>query len=128
MKTFICALVIVFVLCGCVVLNMFSINKTIDEMLDIACSVPERGNDISEDFSDISESVEKLWELWDKKIAKLAFTVGYDDINRADDAMGELYTSYITKTKDSFITARMKFIDAIRRIRQMENFNLHSIF
>ena len=97
-------------------------------MLDIACSVPERGSDISEDFSDISESVEKLWELWDKKIAKLAFTVGYDDINRADDAMSELYTSYITKTKDSFITARMKFIDAIRRIRQMENFNLHSIF
>lgn len=128
MKTFICALVIVFALCGCVVLNMISINKTIDEMLDIACSVPERDSDISEDFSDISESVEKLWELWDKKIAKLAFTVGYDDINRADDAMSELYTSYITKTKDSFITARMKFIDAIRRIRQMENFNLHSIF
>ena len=42
--------------------------------------------------------------------------------------MSELYTSYITKSKEGFITARLKFIDAVRRIKQMENFNLHSIF
>lgn len=128
MKTFICALVIVCILTGVVVLNMLSINRTVDEMLDIASSVPENDDDIADDFSDVAEKIEKLWELWDKKITKLAYTVGYDDINRADDAMCELYTSYVTKSKDSFITARLKFIDAVRRIKQMENFNPHSIF
>ena len=93
MKTFICALAIVCILTGVVVLNMLSINRTVDEMLDIASSVPERDGDIADDFSDVAEKVEKLWELWDKKITKLAYTVGYDDINRADDAMSELYTS-----------------------------------
>lgn len=128
MKTFICALAIVCILTGIVVLNMLSINRTVDEMLDIAASVPERDGDIADDFSDVAEKVEKLRKLWDKKITKLAYTVGYDDINRADDAMSELYTSYLTKSKDSFITARLKFIDAMRRIKQMENFNPHSIF
>lgn len=128
MKTFICALVIVCILTGVVVLNMLSINRTVDEMLDIASSVPEHDDDIADDFSDVADKIEKLWELWDKKITKLAYTVGYDDINRADDAMCEFYTSYVTKSKDSFITARLKFIDAVRRIKQMENFNPHSIF
>lgn len=128
MKTFICALAVVCILTGAVVLNMLSINRSVDEMLDIASSVPGHDGDIADDFSDVAEKVEKLWKLWDKKITKLAYTVGYDDINRADDAMSELYTSYITKSKEGFITARLKFIDAVRRIKQMENFNLHSIF
>jgi len=33
MKTFICALAIVCILTGVVVLNMLSINRTVDEML-----------------------------------------------------------------------------------------------
>ena len=124
MKTFICALAVICILTGAVVLNMLSINRSVDEMIDIASSVPGHDGDIADDFSDVAEKVEKLWELWDKKITKLAYTVGYDDINRADDAMSELYTSYITKSKEGFITARLKFIDAVRRIKQMENFKM----
>ena len=100
MKTFICALVIVFVLCGCVVLNMFSINKTIDEMLDIACSVPERGNDISEDFSDISESVEKLFADTAETFGKIdvlvnnAANVGLKD-GRVDELTLEMWDTVL---------------------------------
>ena len=36
MKTFICALAVVCILTGAVVLNMLSINRSVDEMLDIA--------------------------------------------------------------------------------------------
>ena len=75
MKTFICALAVVCILTGAVVLNMLSINRSVDEMLDIASSVPGHDGDIADDFSDVAEKVEKLWELWDKKITKLAYTV-----------------------------------------------------
>lgn len=128
MKTFVCALIIVCILTACVVLNMAMLNRMIDEMLDIAYSFPENDDGIADDFSNISESVEKFWDLWDKNITKISYTISYDDINRADDAINELYTSCITKTKDTFITSRMKAIDALRRIRQMENFNLQSLF
>ncbi len=128
MKTFICALIIVCILTGCVVLNMTALNRMIDKMLDIAYDFPETPDGIRDDFSDIGDDVEKLWKLWDKNIVKISYTISYEDINRADDAINELYTSYITGTKDTFITSRMKAIDALRRIRQMENFNLQSLF
>lgn len=127
MKTFV-ASVIIFVGVGAfVVLNMLAINKITGEMFEICASLPKSEEEFYANYEAALEATERLWELWDRKIDRIAYTVGYENIDRADDAMTELYSSAKNKDGGDYITAGMKFYDAILRLRELESFDIQSV-
>ena len=56
------------------------------------------------------------------------FTAGYDNINRADDAILLMYISYRDGDGDDFAVARMTFCDGLKRLKMLESFTLDGIF
>lgn len=127
MKTFFASAGIFLAVCGFVIWNMLSINSVIGKMNDIWEKLPQSLDEFDANYGDAMINSEKLSRLWDEKIDRLAYTVGYENIDRADDAMTELYTSAKNHDGEDFITAAMKFYDALRRLRELEGIDFQSI-
>lgn len=128
MKAFVIALILLALVLVFALLNMSYINACTGEMLDIAAAFPKTADDFDADYQATLEAAEHLWALWDKNIDRLALTVGYDSIDRIDEAMSELYRAAGNHDGEQFTTAALKFADSLRRLRELENFNAGSIF
>jgi len=123
MKTFITALLIMAVVLTFVICNTVYITGKIDAMLDIAESLPADADAFDADYNSTKEAVERLWQMWDHTIDAIAFTSGYDNINRADDAITTLCISYRNQNGDDFSVARQSFCDSMKRLRKLESFH-----
>lgn len=126
MKTFIAALailisVLIFVLC-----NMVSITQKIDAMLTIAERLPSDKTEF--EGQDLASDVTNLWQFWDGNFGAIAFTCGYDNLNRADDAMLSLFISWKNQNADDFCVARKIFCDSLERLRKLESFHIDGLF
>ena len=73
------------------------------------------------------EQMEALWQLWDKNFNRIAFTSGYENIDRADDAAVTMYVSFQNGNADDFTIARQAFCDGIERLKTLESFTLNGI-
>lgn len=124
MKTFFTALVLMALVIGFVIWNAFSITGKIDELLLLAESFPKNAEDFEAKHDVLFHDVEKFYALWDKAIPRLAFTSGYDNLNRADSAAILLYASYQNRCAADFVAARYDFYDALSRLRELESFRL----
>lgn len=97
-------------------------------MLDIAEALPDEVSDFEADYDAVLSETERLWEIWDKNADRLSLTINYDNINRSDDAIAELYTAAKNHDGELFVTAALKFSDNLKRLRKLENFDPGSIF
>lgn len=127
MKTFLGAVAIFLVIIAFVIMNMVHIEKLAGEMLSLCEALPRDTDEFLRDHDRVMADVERLWTLWDKSVERFALTIGYDNIDRADDALTELYFSAKNRDGEMFVTAAGKFYDALRRLRELEQFNLQSI-
>lgn len=128
MKTFITSLLIMAVVLTFVICNTVYITRKIDAMLDIAESLPADADAFDADYDNTKQVVERLWEMWDSNIDAIAFTAGYDNINRADDAITTLCISCRNQNGDDFSVARQSFCDSIKRLRKLESFHPDGLF
>ena len=128
MKTFITALLIMAVVLTFVICNTVYITGKIDAMLTLAESLPADADAFDADYDNTKQVVEQLWEMWDSSIDAIAFTAGYDNINRADDAITTLCISYQNQNGDDFSVARQSFCDSIKRLRKLESFHPDGLF
>ena len=126
MKTFIASLILLCAVAAFIAFNTTYVVRISDEMLEIAESLPESKAAFEADIPSAMEKTQRLWDLWDKTIDKFAFTIGYGPIDRADDA-AELYTAAKNGDGDSFVTAAIKFRDALSRLKKLESFDFESI-
>ena len=127
MKTFIASLILLCAVAAFIAFNTTYIVRISDEMLEIAESLPESKAAFEADIPTNKKKTQRLWDLWDKTIDKFAFTIGYGHIDRADDAAAELYTAAKNGDGDSFVTAAIKFRDALSRLKKLESFDFESI-
>ena len=128
MKTFIAALLLVSIVLTFVLCNMFYICGKIDEMLAIVETFPTDDAAFEAEYDTLREPMEKLWTVWDSNFNRIASTTGYENINRADDAIIMLYTSYQNRDGNNFSLACLTFTDSIKRLKALESFSLQSIF
>ncbi len=128
MKTFIIALSLLLVVVAFALINMIYISGCVGEMLDIAENLPKNKDEFEANYQAPLDSAEHLWAIWDSNIERLAYTVSYETIDRADDAMSDLYRAAQNRDGEEFTAAVLKFADSIRRLRELENFNANSIF
>ena len=127
MKTFLAALVLFALIVGFVVWNTVDLQKTFQELLTLTESLPFEAQDFRKDAK-TQETVERLYRLWDQKFDRIAFTSGYDNCNRADEALGSLFIHFQNDNAEDFTHARLIFWDSLRRLKMLESFHLDSIF
>ncbi len=128
MKTFIASLLLISAVLTFVICNSCYIGGKIDELLEIAETLPADADAFEAGKDTLEEDMERLWQMWDESFNRIAFTAGYDNINRADDAILLMYISYRDGDGDDFAVARMTFCDGLKRLKMLESFTLDGIF
>lgn len=128
MKTFIASLLLISAVLTFVICNSCYIGGKIDALLEIAEMLPADADAFETGKDTLEDSMDLLWQMWDKSFNRIAFTAGYDNINRADDAILLMYISYRDGDGDDFAVARMTFCDGLKRLKMLESFTLDGIF
>ena len=126
MKTFIAAIVILSAIIGFVIWNTIDLQKTLGEMLEITEALPLEAKDFKKD-DETRALVDKLYNLWDKKMGRIVFTGGYDNCNRADEAISALYIHYHNDNGGDFTHARLVLWDSLNRLKMLEGLHFDSI-
>ena len=126
MKTFIAAIVILSAIIGFVIWNTIDLQKTLGEMLEITEALPLEAKDFKKD-EETRALVDKLYNLWDKKMGRIVFTGGYDNCNRADEAISALYIHYHNDNGGDFTHARLVLWDSLNRLKMLEGLHFDSI-
>lgn len=126
MKTFLVSLVLTAAVLTFVICNSLYIGGKIEELLAIAEELPADADAFEADAA-AEEKMEQLWTLWDESFERIAFTSGYENLNRADDAILTMYISFQNRNADDFTIARMTFCDGLKRLKMLESFSLDGI-
>ena len=126
MKTFIAALVILTAIFGLVIWNTLDLQKTLDEMLSLTEALPTEASDFTQS-EETTATVDRLYTLWDREFTRIAFTSGYENCNRADEAIGALFVYYKAGNAADFAHARLILWDSLHRLRMLESFHFDSI-
>ena len=124
MKAFIAALAALIILAALVTVNSVLICRRIDSLLQAAERLPE--NSVSEENA--KTAADALYSLWDETVEPLSLTVGYQLIDRADDAIEEMISSVKSDGKGDYVSARRRFIDALKRMRKLQGFTFTGVF
>ena len=126
MKTFIAALIILSAIVGFVIWNTIDLQKTLGEMLKITEALPMEAKDFKKDGETLA-LVNTLYSLWDQKMGRIVFTGGYDNCNRADEAVSALFIHYHNGNAEDFTLARLILWDSLNRMKMLEGIYLDSI-
>lgn len=127
MKTFISVLIIFILLCTFVFADSYFISKSLHEILDITESLPQDAESFEKEAEDISQNVEKIRMLWQKSIIKLSYVSSYELLDRADEAIGELYGAYKARDAAGFLPAAIKFRDTLQRLTVLFGVSFQSL-
>ncbi|MBQ9510653.1 MAG: DUF4363 family protein [Clostridia bacterium] len=128
MKTFIAAIVLLAVTAALIIWNAAYINKIAEQMLLQSECFPHTVKEFDENHEEISAAADAIFSLWDECFGRLSATISFENIDRVDDAVAELYSAAKNHDGEAFIPAAIKFSDALRRLKRLENFNFESIF
>ena len=126
MKSFLIAVFLVLLICAFSIYDSVCLCTITDSLLRAAEELPK---DIEAfEKEEALKSAEKLRMIWDNSVNRLTVTINHENINRADDAMNELYAAAFDNDAESFYPALMKFTDAVMRIRMFQTVSFDSIF
>ena len=126
MKSFVIALILLLSVMFFVVFNMRATVSAIDELLILAEALPVHAQDIR--FEEDGKTVHALAALWDEKFPYIAFTAGYENTNRCDEAIGALTVHFENRNDLDFMAALSEFRDGLLRLRILEGFHIQGIF
>ena len=128
MKSFVFCIILFALITAGVIWNMHYIHSIIDELIEYAENLPQSIEELETNPEKYTETVENLYNLWDKKVNRISYTVGYGRIDYTDDALLEVYCSYYTKSYGDFILARKNLLDSLYRMRLLESISIENIF
>lgn len=128
MKSFIVALALALAVIAFVIFNMTALCGKIDALLDLTASLPRSQAQFDAQKDEIGHSVDALWQAWDRAVPRIALTAGYENVNRADEAVISLYNAFQNNDGDDFSLAVLSLEDGLRRLRELESFRFSSIF
>ena len=124
MKAFILSLCALVILAAAVTVNSVFICNRIDQLTGYASLLPE--TDPSAEGA--KETADRLYALWDRTVEPFSYTVGYQLLDRADDAIEEILASVETNNGGSYAQARRRFLDALARMRKLQGLTFTGVF
>ena len=127
MKSFILASILLLSVALFITVNAVKTVRRIDEMMSIADTLPKSEEEFST-TKNIENNVLALIALWDREFPAIAFTAGYDNTNRCDEAIGALAVHFQNNNGADFAVALSEFCDGLYRLRILEGFHWEGIF
>jgi hypothetical protein len=123
MKTFIAALIIFALLAASVTaISCFAVGR-IDALSELAKALPE-GKALP---PDAVEKAAHLHAEWEKSLRFLVYTASYDILAGASEAANALSAASRAESADDFASARLRFIEAMRRLRLLFSVSAESV-
>lgn len=127
MKTFISALIIFAVLCTLVCTASAYIKKETGALAELALALPASPNGFR-NSADAEQKTEELQKRWVRCMAVFPYIMSYEMLDRADDAVLSLAAAAKAGCAEDFLSARLRFIDAIGRLSRLFALSPESIF
>ncbi|MBQ7982443.1 MAG: hypothetical protein IJ302_02655 [Clostridia bacterium] len=118
-------------LCLTVVLSVVSgcrSTDALDALMQTVRNLPERADGIALEAEDSLAAAQAVRIRWEKVFPYLAYICGYTALNRADEAVWELYAAISSEMYADAANARYKLIDALRRMLEQEKVSFASVF
>lgn len=128
MKSFIFALIMLLSVSVFITVNACKTTAHIDEMLALTECLPKTEEDFENQIKKYEAAVLELTQLWEKYFPSIAFTAGYENTNRCDEAIGALEIHFTNRNGEDFTVSLSEFCDALSRLRMLEGFHWQGIF
>lgn len=127
MKSFVIALFLLFAVGLFATVNSIQTVARIDKLLNLAQTLPHTEEAFSRN-ADVKETVSALIALWDREFPAIAFSAGYQNTDRCDEAIGALAVHFQNNNGGDFTVALAEFCDSLSRLRILEGFHPEGIF
>jgi hypothetical protein len=127
MKSFIFALLLLLAVSLFATVHSVRTVARIDNLLKLADTLPTSEEAITAS-SAVTENVTALIALWDREFPAIAFSVGYQNTDRCDEAIGALAVHFRNNNGADFTVALTEFRDSLCRLRILEGFHPEGIF
>ena len=127
MKTFVSAVLIFFILCAGVIFISLNISEKLSELYDIASSLPETKEELERDQHHTFSVTRELYSHWNKSMGVFKHFIGYDILDKADEAAMVLFSCAESGETNEFFSARLKFCDAVQRLKRLCGITLMGI-
>ena len=114
--------------CIFITVNACKTTARIDEMLSLTEILPKNEDEFKNQTKETETAVMELTRLWEKYFPSIAFTAGYENTNRCDEAIGALEIHFANGNGEDFTVSLSEFCDAISRVRMLEGFHWQGIF
>ena len=102
-----------------------NIVDTLYEMTETLPTDPVSYETASEKYR---KAAEEIGAYWADAVGYFSYVCGYNALNRADEAIWNLYAAMEAGDYSSVISARYQLLDALRRMRELEGITLSSVF
>jgi len=102
--------------------------RTVDMLYELTEALPTNTANYEDNARMYREQAELLGQRWSDAVGYFSYVCGYNALNRADEAVWNLYAAVGCEDYPTAIAARYQLLDALRRMRELEDVSLSSIF
>lgn len=127
MKSFVTALILLALVVAFVICNTLYMTDITNKMMSLAEKLPETVEDFENSADEYTATMDELYQLWNDHVNIIAYTVGYTHIDRADEAVVELYHFFQGESWQDVVTCRARCIDALSRLHKLESLHIENI-
>jgi hypothetical protein len=128
LKSFIIACILLGLVGTFVCLHTHHTAEILNEISALTQAIPTTETEFFTEYASVSSYISELCSLWDRYFSYIAFTIGYDNTNRCDEAICDLQAYCENRSAEDFAAALLRFRDALDRLRMLESFHPQSIF
>lgn len=127
MKTFLSSIIIFILLCSAVFPVSENIASELDSLYGEARSLPSTREELAENAEEAMQKTADICGRWKKDMEYFPYFIGYDLLDRADEAAFTLLSCAESGEVNEFFSARLRFLDALSRLRGLYSVSLSSI-
>ena len=121
------AVLLVSIVGFCVFVKLHTV-RTVDMLYAMTEALPTETASFEAHAADCREQAEMLGACWSDAVGYFSYVCGYNALNRADEAVWNLYAAVGCGDYQTAVAARYQLLDALRRMRELEGVTLSSIF
>ena len=128
MKSVIAAAVLLVIAVGFTVFATVRTTEMIRELYEMTEALPTEVCAYAGGEAEWRDQVRSIGETWGKDVRYFSYVCGYTALNRADEAVWDLYAAMLSDSFAEAINARMQLLDALGRMWELEGISLSSVF
>lgn len=126
MKTFVSSMLIFALLCVLVFSASAFVKERLRGLAALAADLPASNEEFAKE-SDLKGKAERLRSLWTQSMVFFPYIMGYDMLDRADDAVLSLCAAAEAESREELFAARLRFLDALSRLDTLFGLSAESI-